>query len=115
MPAAGTPTPAEVTALGYNAPEPLCSTLQLVGAPPLARPTVDAGIFSPARRTRLFVATFEQDILIRPEENALLYEHLTGDAGLNLLAVVGGPETVHDLYVAGPVRLLVDVAGTISF
>lgn len=115
VPAAGTPTPAEVTALGYNAPEPLFATFNLVGEPPLARPSIAAGIFAPRRGTRLSVATYDQDVLIRPEENALLYEHLTGDAGLNRLVAIDGPGSVHDLHLADPAGLLAAVAGTIWF
>ncbi len=115
VPVAGTPTPAEVTTFGYNAPEPLFATLNLVGEAPLARPQIDAGIFAPGRRTRLFVATYEQDILIRPEENALLYEHLTGDASWRRLAVIDTPESVHDLHLSDPSGLLAEVMGTIRF
>ncbi len=115
VPAAGTPSPQDVTDLGYNSPEPLLATLQLVGEPPLTRPTVSARAFANWRGTRLSIATFEQDILIRPDENALLYEHLTGKADLQRLAIVPGSETVHDMYIADPARLLAEVAGTIRF
>ncbi len=104
-----------MAALGYNAPEPLLATLNLVGADPLARPAVGAGIFGTGHGTRLFVATFQEDLLIRPEESALLYEHLTGDTELRRLVVVTGPETVHDLHVANPVGLLAAVAGVVRF
>ncbi len=113
--APGTPTPGEVTALGYNAPEPLLATLNLVGAAPFSRPSIAAGIFGRQHRTRLAIATFDQDILIRPEENALLYEHLTGDATLRRLVAVTGPGTVHDLHLADPAGLLAATSGTIRF
>ncbi len=115
VPAPGTPSPAEVTALGYNAPEPLLATLNLVGAAPFVRPSIAAGIFSPRHRTRLAVATYDQDILIRPEENAMLYEHLTGDADLSRLVAITGPGTVHDLHLADPAGLLAAACGTIRF
>ncbi len=115
VPAAGTPTPEEVATLGYNAPEPLLATLNLVGAEPFARPSIAARIFGRRHRTRLAVATFDQDILIRPEENALLYQHLTGDVELGGLVAVTGPGTVHDLYLADPAGLLAATSGTISF
>lgn len=113
--ASGAPTPAQVAALGYNAPEPLLAALNVVGAPPFARPTVDAGIFGPGRGTRLFVAAYQEDVLIRPEESALLYELLTGDATLRRLAIVAGPETVHDLHLSDPAGLLAAVAGVVKF
>lgn len=114
-PAAGTPSPGDVGAFGYNAPEPLFATLGLVGSPPFARANVSPGAFDPSRRTRLSVATFEQDILIRPEENAMLYEHLTGDHTLHRLVVIGGPGTVHDLYIADPAGLLTAAGRTLRF
>jgi pimeloyl-ACP methyl ester carboxylesterase len=113
--ASGAPTPAQVAALGYNAPEPLLSALNLVGAPPFSRPMVDAGIFGPGRGTRLFVAAYQEDRLIRPEESALLYELLTGDAHGRRFAAVAGPETVHDLHLSDPAGLLAAVAGVIRF
>ncbi|WP_089934553.1 alpha/beta hydrolase [Candidatus Entotheonella palauensis] len=113
--ASGAPTPAQVTSRGYNAPEPLSATLQLVGAPPFDRPSVDARIFAPQRGTRLFMATNEQDVLFQPNENAQLYRHLTGDNNRRRLKLVNGPETVHDLHLSDPAGLLAAVADKIEF
>lgn len=109
------PSPAQVAAFGYNAPEPLLSALNLVGTPPFVRPTVDAGIFGPGRGTRLFVAAYQEDRLVRPEESALLYEFLTGDPTRHGSAAVAGPESVHDLHVADPAGLLAAVDHLIRF
>ncbi|ETW93791.1 MAG: hypothetical protein ETSY1_37700 [Candidatus Entotheonella factor] len=110
----GAPTPAQVGNLGYNAPEPLNASLQLVGAAPFSRPSIDRRIFAPQRGTRLFMATFEQDVLFPPAENTELYKYLTGDNRLRRLAVVEGPETVHDLHVSDPEGLLEDIADDID-
>ncbi len=113
--ASGAPTPAQVASRGYNAPAPLFATLQLVGEAPFSRPSVDARIFARQRGTRLFMATYEQDILFRPNESAQLYRHLTGDNNRRRLKRVNGPETVHDLHISDPDGLLASVADKIQF
>ncbi|PON18793.1 hypothetical protein C2W62_06150 [Candidatus Entotheonella serta] len=70
--ASGAPPLAQVASRGYNAPEPLFATLQLVGEAPFSRPSINRGIFAPQRGTRLFMATYEQDVLFRPNESAQL-------------------------------------------
>lgn len=106
IPASGTPTPQEVEENGYNCPEPLYVALNLSGTQPFERPVVDAGIFKIENGTLLRVATYEQDILIRPEENQALYIHLTGDQDPSGVTVVNGGETVHDLHLADPEFLI---------
>lgn len=113
--ASGAPTPAQVRNRGYNAPEPLAATQQLVGEAPFVRPLIDANIFAPRYRTDLFMATYEQDILFQPAENAQLYRHLTGDSSGSQLALVNGPETVHDMHLSDPEGLLDAVVGKIEF
>jgi len=104
--ASGAPTPAEVAANGYNAPAPLYASLQLVGAPPFARPSISAGVFGGQHGTRLSVVTFAQDQLIRPAEGRALLEHLTGGQNGNAFFVVAGAEAVHDLLVSNPAAIL---------
>jgi len=104
------PTPAEVTARGYNAREPFVSALQLVGA----RPSVDAGLFGPDTRTTLQIVSYEQDTIILPSESALLYAHLTGDSSGAGFAEVSGAEAVHDFHVSDPSSLLDQIAGRIT-
>ena len=108
------PTPADVAALGYNAPEPLLSALQLVGATPFMRPSVDGGLFGPDAKTTLQIVSYEQDIINPPSENALLYAHLTGDSSGAGFAEVSGAEAVHDLHVSDPSFLLNQIPGTIE-
>lgn len=95
------PSAPTVVAEALNAPEPLASALQLVGAFG-SRLRVDAGIFSPAQGTALRVVTFEHDQLIRPSEGAAVYAHLTGDAPSARVLAVDGEFAVHDLYVSDP-------------
>ncbi len=113
--ASGAPTPAQVASRGYNAPAPLFATLQLVGEAPFSRPSIDAGIFAPRRGTRLFMATYEQDVLFRPNESAQLYRRLTRDNNRRRFKRVNGPETVHDLHLSDPDGLLAAIAGKIRF
>jgi len=99
--AAGTPTPEEIVSNGWNAPgEPLLATLQLAEGQGFVRPAVDAGVFRDEPRLR--VVTFEEDLIIQAAENVLLYRYLTGDETGHCLAVIGGPDAVHDMYVADP-------------
>jgi len=111
----GAPTPAEVAAGGLNAPEPLLAALDLVGAPPFTREAIDPGIFAPGNATRLSVVTYEQDVVIRPEENTLLYQYLTGQAPDRDLVVVTGPEAVHDLQLSDPELLLASLPAAVRF
>lgn len=113
--ASGAPTPAEVAAAGLNAPEPLLSALNLLGFPPFAREEIDPGIFAAATGTRLGVVSFQEDVLIRPEENAILYQHLTGEPPDGAVVVVTGPEAVHDLLVSAPELLLDALTGAMRF
>jgi pimeloyl-ACP methyl ester carboxylesterase len=108
--AAGAPTPAEVAAEGLNAPEPLLVALNLVGAPPLAREEIDPGIFALRNGTWLSMVSYQEDVLIRPAENAVLYQHLTGQEPGRDFVEVTGPETVHDLQLSAP-RLILDALG----
>lgn len=97
----GAPTPGEIEANGWNAPsEPLLATLQLVGGHGVARPPVRAGAFR--EDTRLLVVGFEEDFVVLASDNVDLYEYLTGDESFDCLAVVPGPEAVHDMYVSNP-------------
>lgn len=112
--ASGAPTAAEVAARGYNAVAPLFAAAETAGAAPFTRPSVDAGIFRRASGTTLNIATYEQDQLIFPSENWLLYEYLTGDATGAGIAEVAGLDAVHDLHVSDPVNLLGAVAGTVE-
>jgi pimeloyl-ACP methyl ester carboxylesterase len=104
----GAPAPADVAR--YNARESLVSSLQLVGLG-FRRPSVPAGVFSAVRGTHLTVITLDQDTIIRPHENTLLYEHLTGQPAGGAVTVVSGATAIHDMHVADPDGLLAAVPG----
>jgi hypothetical protein len=106
--ASGAPTAAQVASRGYNAPEPLLSALQLVGAPDVGgkRPVIDAGIFSGAHGSQLSLIAFENDLLIRPPEAEAIFRHLTAGQNGRKLDVVSGSDAVHDLYISDPGALL---------
>ena len=105
----GAPAPAEVAQ--YNARESVVSSLQLVGRLGFRRPSVPAGAFAPPRGTHLTVITLDQDTIIRPHENTLLYEHLTGQPAGGAVTVVSGATAIHDMHVADPDGLLAAVPG----
>jgi pimeloyl-ACP methyl ester carboxylesterase len=101
------PSPADVAR--FNAREPSLSSLQLVGLG-LPRPGVPRGVFAPSLGTRLTVIGLENDTIIRPAEQVLLYEHLTGTpAGFEVITVRGAT-SVHDMYIADPDALLAALA-----
>src|SRR5688572_24974369 len=57
----GAPVANAPNGAGFNAPEPIIVTLQLVGALPPGRPAIDAGIFAGNSGTQLTVIAFEED------------------------------------------------------
>jgi len=109
------PTPDEVETLGYNGFEPLTTLLQLVESPitlpdgtmvTVPRPSVDAGVFAPAKGTRLELISFSEDGLVQAPDLANLYEHLTGDTtGAGLHEVVA-PDAVHSMFISNPEGLV---------
>ena len=106
------PAGATVGALGYNAPEPLFSALQLVGGAHPAfptRPAIQRGIFAGVMGTRLVLVAFENDQLVRPAEADALFSHLTADRNGHKFSVVTGPASVHDMFVSSPAELLAQV------
>jgi pimeloyl-ACP methyl ester carboxylesterase len=103
------PTAADVAALGYNAPEPQLSALQLLGVLGFTRPDIASGVFSWRKGTLLTVLAFEQDQIVRPEEARALHAHLTGSPfGLTYLTI-GGTESVHDMFVSDPGALFAGI------
>jgi pimeloyl-ACP methyl ester carboxylesterase len=99
----GAPSPADIAR--FNAREPLRSSLQLIGFL-YPRPSVSSHIFGPLARVRLTVIALDNDSLIRPNEQALLYEHLTGLSGGPDFITVRATTAVHDMHVADPNGLL---------
>ena len=113
------PSAADVVANGYNAPEPLLSALELIGAlhlagfDPTPRPSIQAGIFGAESGTLLQIVTFAEDPIVRSAEGAQTYAHLAGDASGSGLVDVAGTFSMHDLYVSNPAALLDAIAGVI--
>ncbi len=129
------PTAEKIISKGYNTGEPLMATLQLIGLLPIDanvkppfkatdfmdadffRPYVEEGIFASGKGTVLQIVSYNQDSLVRPEENLALYKYLTGYTSVNRVIVVEGIEshdTVHDLHVSDPKFLLNSIAKKIE-
>jgi pimeloyl-ACP methyl ester carboxylesterase len=95
---------------GYNSPEPLFASLQLLGLslpdlPPFVRPMVNPGIFHKTG-TRLACVAMSQDSFQSEGEPEALYEHLTNDSSLKRFAVVASDDAVHSMYISNPQGLL---------
>lgn len=101
---AGVPSSEEVDR--YRVTAPLVSTLELLGYPPYRRPRIEPGIFAPRYRTRLTLVAFAQDPFIGLGEVGQLYLHLTDDAKQRRLVVMEGDDTVHDLHLVAPERVV---------
>ena len=100
--------PADVPA--FNAPEPLFSALQLVGAAPFpARPSVAGGIFGAPHGSRLAIVAFAQDGIIRPAEAEALFDHLTAGSAGRTFQVIHGESAVHDLHISDPAGLAAEL------
>lgn len=105
----------EVASEGYNSPESLNASLQLVrsealaeliGLAPLDPPqTVDRGIFDKTG-TRLEFVEMSRDSFQTAGEPAMLYEYLTNDSSLKKFAVVDSGDAVHSMYLSNPSELL---------
>lgn len=126
------PSETDVIEKGYNAPEPLVATLQLVGLeltgtdwPPYdtedfkfnneIRPSVSPGIFAPGIKTTLQIVCYDEDTLVTKKECIKLYEYLTTqDKGKGFVRVKG-TNSVHDLHVCNPEYLLESIKGEVKF
>lgn len=113
---AAAPTAADVVKLGYLAPEPVITLMQLTertftlpGQPPAApmsRPTVNKGVFGPDSGTKLAVVSFSEDGLLLPSDVKAYYEHLTTDTtGFRFLAV-SNPDAVHNMTISNPAHVI---------
>jgi len=111
----GAPSGAEAIAYGYVAPESLAAFAQVTGVAPYTRPEVAPGIFMEGLGTDLDIITYEADAFVRPEENAALYDYLTGDETRAGLTVLEGNDKVHDAHLADPVGWVDAVTPHVSF
>ena len=106
------PTPAQVVQLGYLAPEPIVTLMQLTessipgGPPKTDRPTVNPGVFADGSGTKLAVVSFSEDGLLLPSDVKAYYEHLTNDkTGFRFLAV-SSPDAVHNMTISNPAHVI---------
>jgi hypothetical protein len=90
---------------GYNGPEPLYASLQLLGLDPFARPEVERGIFDETG-TKLEYVAMSRDVFQSVDEQDALYEYLTNDSSLKNFAVVDSEDAVHSMYISNPRELL---------
>ncbi|HYQ15141.1 MAG TPA: alpha/beta fold hydrolase [Polyangiaceae bacterium] len=102
----GTPSAAQIDALGYDFDEAAFAGSQLVGAPPFTRISVGARPFDPRNGTLLaFVSPSQDKFSLRAEARAA-YVQLTGDARLLGFFRIDDAFAVHDMHVAEPRRYL---------
>ena len=110
----GAPEATEAQEGGWIARAPLVSTLQLIGAFPGGRLSVQPLLFRKKHRgyrwrrgprTKLVIVSFENDTFVRPSEADELYVHLTGDTSLAGRVEVTGETAIHDMYILDPVTV----------
>jgi pimeloyl-ACP methyl ester carboxylesterase len=104
VPSPGTPSPAEIEALGYDVDEAGYAGAEVVGAPPFARLSVGARPFDPRYGTRLTLVSPSQDKFSQRDEARAAYVQLTGDTRLSGFTPVDDDYAVHDMHVADPHR-----------
>jgi pimeloyl-ACP methyl ester carboxylesterase len=109
-------TPDEAVAKGFISIDSATMGGELLGLPPFTRPTLNPGIFAPARGTIAGTITFEQDagLYIIPTEHRALHNFITGDSSGDLFFLVNGPDTVHNLHVIRPSALVSQIKQTMA-
>jgi pimeloyl-ACP methyl ester carboxylesterase len=105
----GATTPEEAVAKRYISLDSATMAAELVGLNG-PRPPISAGIFSLNRGTIASVITFEQDgLYVFPTEHRDLYSYITQDQSGSLFFTVEGADTVHNLHVINPTKILTAV------
>ena len=104
--AADAPTPDQIAAERYVGAEPFADLLELASAPPLQRPTITAGIFSPIHGTILKIVGFSEDTVVPSSFMQPLYELASGDEKDLLYRLVSAPDAVHGMLVSDPQGLV---------
>jgi pimeloyl-ACP methyl ester carboxylesterase len=105
------PTPAEITANGWSAPESLTAIGELIGAPtPLA-----PGIFAPQLGTDLDVISFQDDTLILPPESEAMFQYVTGESPDRGWTTIDGPDAVHGMPITDASAMLAALHGRMRF
>jgi hypothetical protein len=103
------PSSATFIANDWMAPEPITTTLELVGtSPPLWRPFVRQNAFALRHGTILSVLSFSQDVLTPAVDQPILYTYLTGRSasGLTLYRPIVADDAVHSMFISNPTGLL---------
>lgn len=110
---ASAPTPAQITAGGFNAPEPVALVSQLTGindpvkGAPIPRPTVRAGAFNrTANGTGAIVVGFAEGIQVNSADVSDFYTHLSGDATKAAFVELTGPDAVSAAFLTAPKALV---------
>jgi pimeloyl-ACP methyl ester carboxylesterase len=112
---AGAPTPEEIVAGGWAAPEAGAALGMLLGGPGIPRATFERGIFDPARGTQLQIVSYQHDTLVRPEENEALYQYATGQSPEHGWTRVDGDGAVHAMVLSDTAGMLAAIEGRVSF
>jgi pimeloyl-ACP methyl ester carboxylesterase len=107
----GAPSPAEIAARRWVAPESLTAIGGLVAGPT----ALDKGIFGSDHGTKLDVISFEHDTLVPPPENEATFQYVTGESPEHGWARIDGPNAVHSLPSSDPAAMVKAVAGRVKF
>jgi pimeloyl-ACP methyl ester carboxylesterase len=102
----GAPFPGQIMAFGYKSDESYVAALETLG-PDDMRPSVTAGIFSPANGINLRVIVGAQDRFSDIDQQKAMYRYLSGAIDDNGVYIVDGP---HDHVISNPADT-VDVLG----
>jgi pimeloyl-ACP methyl ester carboxylesterase len=103
------PSSATFVANGWSSPEPITTTLQLVGTTaPLWRPFVRQNAFALRNGTVLSVIAGSQDVLTPIVDQPILYTYLSGlpATGVTLYRPVVADDAVHSVYISNPTEVL---------
>jgi len=104
-----TPSSATFVANGWSSPEPITTTVELVGTSgPLQRPFVRQSAFAPSNGTVLTVIAGSQDVLTPIVDQPILYTYLTGlpSTGVTLYRPIVADDAVHSVYISNPTEVL---------
>ncbi len=104
-----TPSSATFVANNWSSPEPITTTVELVGtSPPLWRPFVRQNAFALNNGTVLTVISGSQDVLTPIVDQPALYTYLTGlpSTGLTLYRPVVADDAVHSVYISNPTEVV---------
>jgi pimeloyl-ACP methyl ester carboxylesterase len=102
------PTAEDVVSNGYNTPEPLYSSLELVGynmqllPDNNMRPSVSPGIFSLFSLVNMQMVCYTQDTLVTISECSELFKYLKKPYGIGHLTIINENDAIHDMHISNP-------------